>query len=109
MKTFTINKKVYMAKEFDFNTICELQELGLNMDEMGKKPMAFMRAYLSMCGNMSVEEAGNEIQAQIVSGGKLDDLQKAFADAVSESDFFRAINENTAEKAGESESQSKKK
>ena len=29
MKNFTINRKVYKAKEFDFNLVCDLEDEGI--------------------------------------------------------------------------------
>ena len=34
MKTyFTLNNRRYEAKEFDFNTVCDLSELGIDFDK----------------------------------------------------------------------------
>lgn len=89
---FTINGKRYTAKPFDFNTVCNLEENGVSLSEMTKKPMSMARAYFALCFNGSIEDAGKEIQAHIVAGGDFNDLYKAMGDEMSESDFFQALN-----------------
>ena len=48
MKNFTINRKVYKAKEFDFNLVCDLEDEGISLEAMQDKPMSMMRAYFGI-------------------------------------------------------------
>lgn len=89
---FTINGRRYTAKPFDFNTVCDLEDNGVSLSEMTKKPMSMARAYFALCYNGSKDDAGKEIQAHIVSGGNFNDLYEAMGAEMNESDFFQALN-----------------
>lgn len=89
--TFTINNKTYKAKDVTFNFMCLLEDRGLPIDQIDNKPMKVGREYLAYCGGMSSEEAGDEIEKHIISGGNLSGLYDAFTNAISESDFFQAL------------------
>lgn len=109
MRTFTINGKRYTAKPFDFNTVCDLEESGVSLSEMSKKPMSMARAYFSLCFKGSPEDAGKEIQAHIVAGGDFNDLYKAMGDEMNESDFFQALNKREGQEDQEVEKETEKK
>ena len=57
MRKFKLNGKEYKTKEFSFNTVCDLEDCGFSMEDMQKKPMSMVRAYLSICLNTSLESA----------------------------------------------------
>lgn len=98
MKTyFTLNKKRYEAKEFDFNLICDLQEFGVDIEKVRQNPAAAIRAYVALCMDGDKEQAGKEIQDHIIGGGKLDDVSEAMTKKMQESDFFQALNKTTEE------------
>lgn len=91
MKTFKINEKEYKAKAFDFNMICDLEELGVSLDKMQKTPMSGVRAYFALCADSSLDVAGEELQEHLLNGGSFDDLVSAMSDAMEQSDFFRKL------------------
>lgn len=96
-KIFNVNGKSYKAKEFDFNLLCDLEEQGLSLEDIDRKPMSLIRTYLAFCGNITKEQAGKEIEAHLASGGKFNDVVEAMSDQMNNSGFFRAIqqaNEN---------------
>ena len=93
-RCFVINGKRYTAKPFDFNTVCDLEDNGVSLAEMSKKPMSMARAYFAICFNGSKEDAGKEIQAHVMAGGDFNDLYKAMGDEMNESDFFQALNKD---------------
>lgn len=99
MRTFTVNEKSYKAKDFDFNLVCDLEDMGISLDQIKKKPLSVVRAYFGMCAGKSKEFAGKEMEEHLKKGGKLDDVMDAMSEAMEESDFFRSLNEN-AEKEG---------
>ena len=101
MKTITLNGNAYTAREFDFNLICELEDMGLTMETMESKGMTFIRAYLALCMGTNRAVAGQEINAHIVNGGKLDDILTTAGEMMEESDFFRSLNEDEEENAPE--------
>lgn len=88
MKNFTINRKVYKAKEFDFNLVCDLEDEGISLEAMQDKPMSMMRAYFGICAGIGRNAAGEEMQKHIVSGGSFEEMAEAMSDAMEQSDFF---------------------
>ena len=91
-KTFTFNNKLYHAKEFDFNFLCDLEDQGLSLEEIEKKPFSLLRTYLAFCGNLTKEQAGKEIEAHIEKGGKLNDITDVLSSQMEDSGFFRSLN-----------------
>lgn len=91
MTKFTINEKEYNAVPFDFNTVCDLEDLGISIEKIADKPVNTMRGYLAICGGMTVSEAGKEISEHIIKGGNLDGLSDAMSAELDNSDFFRTL------------------
>ena len=102
MKTYlTINKRRYEAREFDFNLICDMQDMGidiLDMTTFKNNPISAIRAYASLCIGADKEVAGMEIQEHVVGGGGFDEILSVMQKMMEESDFFRALNKNAEEK-----------
>jgi hypothetical protein len=94
---FTINGKRYTAKPFDFNTVCDLEDNGVSLQEMSKKPMSMARAYFALCFNGDKERAGNEIQEHVKAGGNFNELYTVMGEEMNDSDFFQALNKGTGE------------
>lgn len=95
MNRFTINGKTYIAKPFDFNTVCDLEECGVPIAEMKKKPTATARAYFSLCFDGEKDDAGAEIEQHMINGGTLNELIQAMLTEMNNSDFFQAISKRT--------------
>lgn len=91
MKSFEINGKKYKAREIDFNFLCDLEDEGVSLADMEKKPMSTARAYFATCFNGTAEAAGKELEAHLKNGGNLNSLMNAFGDAISKSDFFQSM------------------
>ena len=89
MKTFTINGKEYKAKEFDFEMVCDFEEMGLSMADMDNKQMSFVRAYFAICINKNKTIASREIQQHIMNGGTLEELISVMFEQIENSDFFQ--------------------
>lgn len=89
MKKIEINGKTYDAAEIDFNAMCDLEEMGISLFEADNKGLSSLRAYLALSMGATTREAGAEIGEHIANGGNLDDLNKAFSEAVKESVFFK--------------------
>lgn len=92
MKTFTINGTEYKAKPFDFNLVCDLEDMGISLEQAGNKPMSMVRAYFGLCAGKGKEFAGKEMEAHIIGGGKFDDIMTAMSDEMEKSDFFQSLN-----------------
>lgn len=102
MKTFTVNDKNYNAKAFDFNLICDLEDMGVSLQEASKKPMSMVRAYFGLCAEKSREYAGKEMEAHVIKGGSFEDIMKVMSDEMEKSDFFRNLNKKAEQEVTES-------
>lgn len=91
MNTFTVNGKEYKAKPFDFNLVCDLEDMGISLEQAENKPMSMVRAYFGLCAEKGKEFAGKEMETHIVSGGTFDDIMNAMSDEMEKSDFFRSL------------------
>ena len=89
--TFTLNGLTVSAREFNFNALCDLDNYGISIQDVGDKPMAFVRAYIALCMNTSLEEAGQNVNDHIVNGGTLDDIFAAINKELENSGFFHAL------------------
>ncbi len=107
MRTFTVNGKEYRAKEFDFNLMCDFEDMGISIADMSKKPMAVVRAYFALCTGRDKDFAGKEMEAHLINGGSFDDVVNAMNDAMEKSDFFRSLNKTTEAENGESKRKTK--
>ena len=94
-KTFELNGKKYNAKAFDFNLICELEDMGISMADIAKKPMSTVRAYFAMCHGGSVEDAGKEMEQHIINGGGFENVISVMNEEMEKSDFFRSLSKTT--------------
>ena len=92
---FTLNGATYTAKPFDFDLICDLEDMGIEVEKIQKMPMSLIRAYVAICANTEPKIASSWIQEHLKNGGKLDDISEAMAKEMDESDFFRSLNEGT--------------
>lgn len=91
MNTFTVNGTEYKAKPFDFNLICDLEDMGIFLEEMGNKRMSMVRSYFAICAGKGSEFAGKELNAHFVGGGKFEDIVEAMNKEMEISDFFQAL------------------
>ena len=92
-RTFTVNNKLYKAKPFDFNLLCDLEDQGLSLEDIERKPMSLIRTYVAFCGNIDKERAGKEIESHVVSGGNFDAVTEVLAAEMEDSGFFQALRE----------------
>lgn len=107
MKTFTVNGKEYKAKEFDFNLMCDLEDMGISIADVEKKPTVALRAYFALCTGKGKDFAGKEIGEHIVNGGSLEDVANVMTEAMENSDFFRSLNETAEAENAKSKSKTK--
>lgn len=109
MRTFTVNGKEYKAKAFDFNLICDLEDMGISLQEAGNKPMSMVRAYFGLCAGKGKEYAGKEMEAHIIGGGSFEDIMNVMSDEMEKSDFFRNLNQKAEQETTESAKKASKK
>lgn len=108
MSTFTLNGISVDAKEFNFNTLVELDNYGISIEDMTTKPLSFVRAYVAYCLGSKLEDAGQALNDHIVSGGDLNDIFEAINTEMENSGFFRAL-QTGQEKIQEKTPKSQKK
>lgn len=102
MNTFTVNGKEYNAKAFDFNLVCDLEDMGISLQEAANKPMSMVRAYFGLCAGKRKEYAGKEMELHIIGGGTFEDIMNAMSDEMEKSDFFRNLNKTSDEEIASS-------
>lgn len=90
MRIFTINGKTYRAKPFDFNLLCDMEDMGVSVGEKSKS-LSMLRAYLAICAGKDNEFAGEEINQHIINGGSLESAFEALKKEMEASDFFQAL------------------
>ena len=106
---FTINGKEYEGAKYNYNTSCAFEEYGVAVSDIVLTPMNVLRAYLSISSGMDIYEAGNEIEAHLIAGGDIQDIQKALGHEMSESGFFQTLLNKVKEDEESPETQEKKK
>lgn len=100
MTRFTICGETYTAKPFSFRTLVEINKMGIKIADMNKMDMALLNAYFAVCAEIDEEEAMELIEKHVIEGGNIDELSKAMTEAM-DSDFFRALTEQTEARKGE--------
>ena len=101
-----INGKEYNDLEIDFNMVCELNAMGVDVFKYNRSPLSALRAYFALCSGLAEQPAGEELEAHIVNGGDISELSGAFVKHLTESGFFKAM---TAKAAQAAEKRSKAK
>lgn len=91
--TFTLNGNTIVAKRFDFNLVCDMEDMGVSIQKAQEKPMAMVRAYIACCLNADTETAGKQMEEHIIAGGSFDDVMAVMAKEMESSDFFRHLSQ----------------
>lgn len=86
----TINGKQYEIAKYNYNTSCALEEMGADINVLMTKPNTLVRAYLAISGDMSVMEAGEEIEQHYINGGDMTEFVTAMLEEVQNSGFFQS-------------------
>lgn len=89
-KSITINSKEYKVPEFNFGTLCELEDLGIDFGNIENKSFGFIRALVAITINADTKKAENEINAHLENGGSFDDFTPIL-EAFTTSDFFQKL------------------
>ena len=107
MKTFNVNGKEYKARSFDFNLMCDFEDMGISIAEMTSKPMSVIRAYFALCTGKGKEFAGKEMEQHLLNGGVFDDIANAMSEEMEKSDFFRSLAKTEKTENGKNQSKAK--
>ena len=111
MSTFEVNGVKYTSKPFTYNVICDLEEMGVSLQDMANKPMSVVRAYFAICTGRGADYAGEQIEAHVIKGGNFNAVLEAMNEEMDKSDFFRALQsraEDDLTEGTEAESKPKK-
>lgn len=103
MNTFKINGIEYKARPFDFNLVCDLEDMGISLNNMAGRNTSLIRAYFVLCSGMSKEAAGKEIEQQFIKYGELNEISEALNKEMEASDFFRNLTERAKAATAENE------
>ena len=91
-----LNNKEYKIPEITFNTICDLEEMGVDLSGINKKALSTVRGFLALAVGGDLEEAGRILEEHLVNGGGLEEVLREIEEALVKSGFFLAL----AQKAG---------
>ena len=95
---FTINGTEYEGAKYDYNTHCDLKDMGIDISKFTKNPEGIIRAYLAVSSGMDLRMAGNEINEHLINGGSLDEIMEVLANEVNNSGFFQKAKDKKSEK-----------
>lgn len=100
MGNVVINGKSYKVPEMDFNAVCELEERGVNILNLGEnvKVASMVRGVAAWIMRTDLKTASNEIQGHIQNGGNIMDILDALNEAADESGFFKQSQEQASQK-----------
>lgn len=79
--------------ELDYNTMCELEEMGISISELSNKPMSIIRTLIFFAlkkedNKITMKEVGRQISEYLKNGGKLEAISEAIEVAIKDSGFF---------------------
>lgn len=110
-KVIEINGHEYKARTMGFNEVADLSDLGI--DIFNDNPMVVARGYLAICMGASLEEAGKEIEAEIIKTGDvveiISKISEILAKEMEASDFFQALIKKAQEQEKETPQEETKK
>lgn len=86
-----INGIEYKNVPLDFNAVCRLEDMGVDITSVDEKVMTTARAYAALCMRKPVSVAGQEIEKHVMNGGTLNEIYEAFGAEVEKSGFFQAL------------------
>lgn len=89
-KSITINGKEYKIPTITYGTLCQLEELGVDFQDVDSKPFSFIRAIVAIATEQSLNKAQEEIDKHLSNGGNFEDFMPLF-NAIRESDFFQGL------------------
>lgn len=95
---FIVNEKEYDVSSIGFNTVTNVESLGASFFEITNKPLTVLRAFLAVIGNMSLHQAGMELEEHVVKGNSLFELSQSLLELMEKSDFLQSVAKMTMEK-----------
>ena len=95
---FTSNGTEYEGAKYDYNTHCDLKDMGVDIARFNKNPEGVVRAYFAVSSGMDLKMAGDEINQHVINGGSLDGIVNTLSEEINKSGFFQALKGNTEAK-----------
>lgn len=91
MSNVIINGKEYKVPELDFDAVCELEERGVNILNMGEniKVASMVRGVTAWIMGTDLKTASAELQEHIQNGGNIMDILNALNASADDSGFFK--------------------
>ncbi len=89
-----INNVEYSIPELDFNALCDLSDLGVDVIDMNSdigNPLKLTRGIVAWITGNDLKKAGKILEEHITNGGGFDDIYEVFTQAISDSGFFKAL------------------
>ncbi|MDR0287862.1 MAG: hypothetical protein LBI03_09215 [Clostridiales bacterium] len=103
----TVNGKAYKFPELTFNSMCELEDMGISLTDLEQKPMTVIRGFLALAMG-DIETVGKELESHIANGGNFEEILSEITKAVQNSGFFRAFTSSKDKRNPAGESKKKK-
>lgn len=93
MTTVKINQKNYVVPELTFEHSVMMEQMGLSVEGMLSKKYLFtaIAAFTAIVAKCELEQANHLMEQHVLGGGNLEDVYKAYVDAISTSGFFRRL------------------
>ena len=93
MATVKINNKNYDVPELNFAHSRRMEQMGLPVEGLIDRKYIFtaVSAITAVVANCDAEQADYLVEQHIMGGGTLEDIYKAYAEAVQSSGFFKKL------------------
>lgn len=98
-----INNKNYVVPQLGFKHMTQMEDMGFSILDLFQKKKVFSMAtaFVGVVAECDREKAEYLIEQHVLGGGNIEDIYKAFSEAVEQSGFFKKLlnqEENTMEK-----------
>lgn len=96
-RLLTINGRSYKAAEFDLNLICDFEDRGISLEDIGNKMFNVIRQYVASSMGVDHKTAGVELSAHLANGGKIEDITDVMNASMEDSGFFPGASKNKSQ------------
>ncbi len=93
-----INGTEYTTPALTFANLCKLEDWGLTVNDMAKRPLGFLAAFVALAVGGDLEDGKSAIEKHIEGGGTIDAISDELSQAVDNSGFFKMENQTKEEK-----------
>lgn len=93
-----INGTEYTTPVLTFANLCKLEDWGLTVSDMSKRPLGFLAAFVAIAVGGDLEDGKSAIEKHIEGGGTIVAISDELSQAVDNSGFFKMENQMKEEK-----------